>query len=157
MTIYLLRPLPIGSSDVLQMRMASNLAAHFYLASGGVYTALVVTDKAVSSCLAFSTLPFRAVIFCCTFLKVTFTGRYPAPCSVKLGLSSLNAFAPTAVTQPTYCHILAQHEFFVHSFSHLFFSLLCAVNVFEQNLAVKFTQAIILRVKFFKTFPKLLV
>ena len=29
-----------------------------------------------------------AVYFCCTFLKVAFTGSYPAPCPMKPGLSS---------------------------------------------------------------------
>ena len=35
-----------------------------------------------------------AVYFCCTFLKVAFTGSYPAPCPVELGLSSLTHSAP---------------------------------------------------------------
>ena len=105
MTIYLVRQLPVGSSDVLRIRMASNLAAHSYLASGGVYMAPVVTNRSVSSYLAFSTLPIRAVIFCCTFLEVTFTGRYPAPCSVKLGLSSLNGCTvPRSHTTDLPCH-----------------------------------------------------
>ncbi len=30
----------------------------------------------------------RAVCFCCTFLKVALTGRYPASCSVEFRLSS---------------------------------------------------------------------
>jgi hypothetical protein len=30
----------------------------------------------------------RAVCFCCTFLEVTLTGRYPASCSMEFGLSS---------------------------------------------------------------------
>lgn len=30
----------------------------------------------------------EAVSLCCTFLKVTLTGSYPAPCSIMLGLSS---------------------------------------------------------------------
>ena len=43
----------------------------------------------VSSYLAFPSLPEkRAVSFCCTFLEVAFTGCYPAPCPVVLGLSS---------------------------------------------------------------------
>ena len=43
----------------------------------------------VSSYLAFPSLPAkRAVSFCCTFLEVAFTGCYPAPCPVVLGLSS---------------------------------------------------------------------
>ena len=32
-----------------------------------------------------------AVYFCCTFLEVAFTGCYPAPCPVELGLSSHEA------------------------------------------------------------------
>ena len=53
------------------------------LASGGVYIAPCVTVGAVGSYPAFSTLPQKigAVIFCCTFLKVAFTGISPAPCS----------------------------------------------------------------------------
>ena len=52
------------------------------LASGGVYIAPHVTVRAVGSYPAFSTLPQKgAVIFCCTFLKVAFTGISPAPCS----------------------------------------------------------------------------
>gem|GEM_PF-5953421 len=37
--------------------------------------------------------PYRkaAVYFCCTFLEVAFTGCYPAPCPVELGLSSHEA------------------------------------------------------------------
>ena len=31
---------------------------------------------------------YSAVCFCCTFLEVAFTGRYPASCSMVLGLSS---------------------------------------------------------------------
>lgn len=61
----------------------------FGLAPDGVCTALSVARKAVSSCLAFSPLPVsRWFVFCCTFLKVTFTGRYPASCPAELGLSS---------------------------------------------------------------------
>ena len=79
------------SSDILLNLLAGTPCKRFVnLASGGVYIAPYVTVGAVSSYLAFSTLPFRAVIFCCTFLKVTFTRRYLAPCSMELGLSSLN-------------------------------------------------------------------
>ncbi len=60
------------------------------LASNGVYIAVCVTAGTVSSYLAFSTLQTKfAVLFCCTFLKVAFTGISPAFCSVMLGLSSL--------------------------------------------------------------------
>ena len=59
------------------------------LASDGVYRASSVTRRAVSSYLAFPPLPEKlAVYFCCTILRVTSTGRYPASCPMKLGLSS---------------------------------------------------------------------
>ena len=73
--IYLDLPLPISSSDLRMNIPVKAPIVYSYLASGGVYTASRVTEGAVSSYLAFSSLPFRAVIFCCTFLKVTFTGR----------------------------------------------------------------------------------
>ena len=63
------------------------------LASDGVYRAPSVTRRAVSSYLAFPPLPVKlAVYFCCTFLRVSSTGRYPASCPMKLGLSSPEAF-----------------------------------------------------------------
>lgn len=63
------------------------------LASNGVYTAFNVTIETVVSYTAFSPLHKKlsllyAVIFCCTFLGVTSTGRYPASCPMKPGLSS---------------------------------------------------------------------
>ncbi len=36
-----------------------------------------------------------AVYFCCTFLKVTLTGSYPAPCPMKPGLSSWYCYPAT--------------------------------------------------------------
>ena len=48
-----------------------------------------VTTTAVVSYTAFPPLPPKeAVYFCCTGLGVTSTGRYPASCPVKPGLSS---------------------------------------------------------------------
>lgn len=66
----------------------------FGLAPDGVYMALSVTREAVSSYPAFSPLPANrlAVYFCCTFLGVASTGRYPASCPLELGLSSQAAF-----------------------------------------------------------------
>ena len=89
--IYLGLPLPAVSSNLPGTRRAA-VWSLFGLASDGVYTAISVTGDAVSSYLAFSPLPLRAVIFCCTFLGVTSTGRYPASCPVKPGLSSPAAF-----------------------------------------------------------------
>jgi len=48
-----------------------------------------VASALVSSYLTFPPLPHKvAVYFCCTFLGVTSTGNYPAPCSMEPGLSS---------------------------------------------------------------------
>jgi len=70
---------------------------HYGVASSGVYMAQYVTILSVSSYLTISPLPQQvrltmAVYFCCTFLKVAFTGSYPAPCSMKPGLSSYTTF-----------------------------------------------------------------
>ena len=89
--IYLVLMLPPGSSDLPESRRAT-VCFLFGLASDGVYTAFSVTRQAVVSYTAFSPLPLRAVIFCCTFLGVTSTGRYPASCPMKPGLSSPAAF-----------------------------------------------------------------
>ena len=43
-------------------------------------------------CLSTLTFTKKAVYFCCTGLGVTSTGRYPASCPVKPGLSSSAAF-----------------------------------------------------------------
>ena len=48
-----------------------------------------VSTSPVSSYLAFSSLPFwGGFLFCCTFLKVAFTGNCPASCPLEPGLSS---------------------------------------------------------------------
>jgi hypothetical protein len=83
--------LPAASSDLpesLAKRAASSLL--FGLSPGGVYLAAAVAGGTVSSYLAFSPLPpsRRRCIFCGTFLGVTPTGRYPAPCPMEPGLSS---------------------------------------------------------------------
>ena len=52
-----------------------------------------VTRTAVVSYTAFPPLPPKeAVYFCCTGLGVTSTGRYPASCPAKPGLSSSEPF-----------------------------------------------------------------
>ena len=59
------------------------------LAPGGVCRATPVTGGAVGSYPAVSPLPrgrrstTRRSVLCCTFLEVTLTGRYPAPCPVE--------------------------------------------------------------------------
>lgn len=56
--------------------------------------ATAVTSRTVVSYTAFPPLPLKtvAVYFCCTGLGVTSTGRYPASCPVKPGLSSPAVF-----------------------------------------------------------------
>ncbi len=59
------------------------------LAPDGVCTARRVTAAPVSSYLPFPSLQQKAAVcFCCTFLGVASTGRYPASCSMVPGLSS---------------------------------------------------------------------
>ena len=93
MVIYLDLPLPAGSSDIPESRRAA-LCFLFVLLRMGFTYALPVTSQAVVSYTAFPPLPPRgtAVYFCCTSLGVASTGRYPASCPVKPGLSSPAAF-----------------------------------------------------------------
>ena len=72
----------------------------FGLASNGVYMCPPCYQRGGSLLHCPSTLTVSeelvlltlAVYFCCTFLGVTSTGRYPASCPVKPGLSSPAAF-----------------------------------------------------------------
>ena len=76
------------------------------LAPGGVCRAASVAGRAVGSYPAVSPLPDRPAsrrsgrsVLCGTFLEVTLTGRYPAPCPAELGLSSRgSAFASPPAT-----------------------------------------------------------
>jgi len=69
-------------------------ASLFALAPGGVCRAAPVAGGAVRSYRTVSPLPraprgaVRRSALCCTFLRVTPTGRWPAPCPVVPGLSS---------------------------------------------------------------------
>ena len=78
----------------------------FGLAPGGVYRAGRSPGPLVSSYLTVSPLPrlgnneTRRSALCCTFLRVTPTGRYPAPCPVEPGLSSPGA-NPKRLPAPT--------------------------------------------------------
>ena len=67
----------------------------FGLASDGVYMCPPCYQRGGSLLHCLSTLTHSvlyAVYFCCTGLGVTSTGRYPASCPVKPGLSSSAAF-----------------------------------------------------------------
>ena len=64
------------------------------LASNGVYMCPSCYQGGGSLLHCLSTLAGQrpAVYFCCTFLGVTSTGRYPASCPMKPGLSSSGTF-----------------------------------------------------------------
>lgn len=91
--------LPDTSRDLPESTAGHRIALCSVLLRMGFTWSLSVTRKAVSSYLTFAPLPqktrnrvFAAVYFCCTFLGVASTGRYPASCPGELGLSSQAAF-----------------------------------------------------------------
>ena len=93
MIIYLDLTLPPGSSDPPENTAGNCIVFYSVLLRMGFTCALVVTNKAVVSYAAFPPLPAEpAEYFCCTGLGVTSTGRYPASCPLKPGLSSSAAF-----------------------------------------------------------------
>ena len=95
MIIYLGRPLPDGSSDPPESTTGSRIAFFSVLLRMEFTCARSVTRTAVVSYTAFPPLPLpreEAVYFCCTGLGVASTGRYPASCPVKPGLSSSAPF-----------------------------------------------------------------
>ena len=93
MIIYLERLLPAASSNLPKAGGPRQRFCSVLLRMGFTY-ALSVTREAVVSYTALPPLPgiCRAVYFCCTILRVASTGRYPASCPVKPGLSSPAAF-----------------------------------------------------------------
>ena len=93
--IYLVLLLPAGSSDLPKAWRAAFVTLLFGLASDGVYMCHCCYQQCGSLLLCLSTLTTTfamAVYFCCTGLGVTSTGRYPASCPMKPGLSSSAAF-----------------------------------------------------------------
>ena len=83
------------SSDLPESVTGSHIALCSVLLRMGFTCAPPVTSRAVVSYTAFPPLPaqnVQAVYFCCTGLGVTSTGRYPASCPMKPGLSSPAAF-----------------------------------------------------------------
>ena len=92
MIIYLGLLLPTASSDLPESKPGRLIAFVLVLLRMGFTCAPVVTNRAVVSYTALPPLLLRltetAVYFCCTGLGVTSTGRYPASCPMKPGLSS---------------------------------------------------------------------
>ena len=93
MIIYLGRLLPAASSNLPKAGGPRQRFCSVLLRMGFTY-ALSVTRETVVSYTALPPLPgiYRAVYFCCTILRVASTGRYPASCPVKPGLSSSAIF-----------------------------------------------------------------
>ena len=113
MIIYLGLSLPTGSSDPPESTAGNCIAFYSVLLRMGFTCAPAVTIGAVVSYTAFPPLPaVPAVYFCCTGLGVTSTGRYPASCPVKPGLSSSAAFR----------HCSRDHLSYLLSYSLLFVS-----------------------------------
>jgi hypothetical protein len=89
-------PWALGEQPLGRPRRDENDHAHLRgLAPSGVCHAATVTGRAVGSYPTISPLlrggacaATERSVFCCTLLEVTLTGRYPAPCSSELGLSS---------------------------------------------------------------------
>ena len=98
MIIYLVPMLPPVSSDLPESTTGRRIAFCSVLLRMGFTYAPPVTRRAVVSYTALPTLPgmLPAVHFCCTILGVTSTGRYPASCPMKPGLSSDGTFRPAA-------------------------------------------------------------
>ena len=82
--------MPIASSDPPEGWSGKPWRLLFGLASNGVYMcpACYHAGGSLLHCLSTLTSHKEAVYFCCTGLGVTSTGRYPAFCPVKPGLSS---------------------------------------------------------------------
>ena len=81
-TIYLGSALPRGSSDYGERDGQPLNAPISILLRVGFTGTRRVSAPPVGSYPAFPSLPHNAAVyFCCTFLKVAFTGRYPAPLS----------------------------------------------------------------------------
>ncbi len=87
--IYLDLTLPPGSSNLPGTRRAAVLFL-FGLASDGVYSRRLCYQRRGEPLPHLFTLTSTklAVLFCCTSLRVASTGRYPASCPAKPGLSS---------------------------------------------------------------------
>ena len=95
-TIKLKRP----TWDLTGSHSSHSRSCFFGLASSGVYRACSVTRSSGELLPRLSTLTmYMAVYFCCTSLGVSSTGRYPAPCPAKPGLSSPVIWQPRSLVQ----------------------------------------------------------
>ena len=96
--IYLVLLLPAGSSDLPKGTTGSRIAFVWSCFGWGLHGFSCYHENgSLLHCLSTLTgtcskLPAPAVYLCCTSLGVTSTGRYPASCPVKPGLSSPAVF-----------------------------------------------------------------
>lgn len=109
--------MPAGSSDPPESTTGSRIAFVSVLLRMEFTCARSVTTTAVVSYTAFPPLPSikKAVYFCCTGLGVTSTGRYPASCPVKPGLSSPAVFRHLQPRSPVLHIYLIYQAFFQKS------------------------------------------
>lgn len=118
MIIYLVLLLPAGSSDLPKAWRATFISLLFGLASNGVYMCHCCYQQCGSllHCLSTLTIAFAmAVYFCCTGLGVASTGRYPASCPAKPGLSSPAVFRHLQPRSPVLHIYLIYQAFFQKS------------------------------------------
>ena len=123
MIIYLGLLSPTASSDLPESKPGKLMAFFLVLLRMGFTCAPVVTNRAVVSYTALPPLLLwqakTAVYFCCTGLGVTSTGRYPASCPVKPGLSSSDSAKPSTrrrqslLRQKRLCLFCCDHFFYL--------------------------------------------
>ena len=112
MVIYLDFLLPGSSSDLPWGTTGSRMASCAVLLRMGFTEPLLLPEERWALTSPFH--PYRpkpAVYFCCTFLRVASTGRYPASCPVKLGLSSPETFRYQQARPFNRLEILFYHSF----------------------------------------------
>ena len=128
MIIYLYCRLPDSSHatawrDVPGDTTGRRIVSCFVLLRMGFTQPPHVTVGAVVSYTAIPPLPqtsLRRFLFCCTFLRVASTGRYPASCPMKPGLSSPVLLQPRSFILLTQFYILTYKLRFIKS-THPFF------------------------------------
>lgn len=115
MVIYLVLVLPLKSSNLPCRRLrAITFYPSLFCSEWGLH--VTFSRLKVGSLLhCLSTLAKMAVYFCCTILEVTFTGRYPAFCSVEHGLSSCLSTQPSGLLISNFIILQILKKFYIIS------------------------------------------